>query len=370
MPLPVGMQAAIFKHILSHRFRKTPRFPLVLMLEPLFGCNLACRGCGKIQYPPEVMKRMLSPEDCWKAAAECGAPIVAVAGGEPLIHPEIVRIVDGLIERGHYVHLCTNALLLEKNLPKFKARSHLIWSVHLDGAEEVHDRMVGRKGAYQTVTRAIRAAKAAGHRVMTNTTVFVGGKPEDFRAFFDECMAMGVDGMIISPGYAYDQAPAAKAIPEGRPQRSDSVLDRAPEQGFFLTRDQTHAWFRETLRDWRSMGWDFNHSPYYLDFLEGKRDYACMPWGNPLRHVLGWQRPCYLMSEGAPAASFRDLLATTPWERYGRASGHPNCSQCMAHVGYEPAAVQEGFASVGNFLKLAGEFMSVKRTPREKVGAP
>ncbi|MBI4677959.1 MAG: adenosyl-hopene transferase HpnH [Elusimicrobia bacterium] len=348
MPAPIGLQAAVLRHVVGRRIAGTRRFPLVLMLEPLFGCNLACRGCGKIQYPPDVMRRMLSPEECWKAAAECGAPVVAVAGGEPLIHPEIGRIVEGLIDRGRYVHLCTNALLLEGSLEKFRPSSHLVWSVHLDGGEEVHDRMVGRKGAYQTVTRAIREALARGHRVMTNTTVFVGGDPELFRRFFDDCMALGIDGMIISPGYAYDNA---------------------LEVGIFLDRSGTQAWFRETLRGWRSMGWDFNHSPYYLDFLEGKRDYECMPWGNPLRHVLGWQRPCYLMSEGAPAPTYRELLESTPWERYGRRSGHPSCSQCMAHVGYEPAAVLEGFASVGSFFKLVKEFMSVKRSPRKTANA-
>ncbi|MFA6093514.1 MAG: adenosyl-hopene transferase HpnH [Elusimicrobiota bacterium] len=335
MAVPFRMQAAVLKYILGNRLRHVERYPLVLMLEPLFACNLECAGCGKIQYPPEVLRRRLSPEECRKAAEECGAPIVTVAGGEPLIHPDIDRIVTELTGIGRYVYLCTNALLLEKNLHRFKPSSRFLLSVHLDGPEKVHDRMVCRPGVHKTAVSAIRRAKAEGFHVFTNTTVFDGESPADFRAFFDELTALGVDGMTISPGFAYEKAP---------------VQDR------FLRRERTQAWFREVFKDRRKKGWRFNHSPFYLDFLEGRREYDCTPWGNPLYSVLGWQRPCYLLSEGDCAKSYPELLGTTDWSRYGRAGGHASCADCMAHVGYEPTAVVEAFSSPARFLEMASDF--------------
>jgi len=325
------MQLAVFRYILKQKLRGVERYPLVLMLEPLFACNLQCAGCGKIQYPPETLRKRMTPEECWEAAEECGAPIVSVAGGEPLVHPDIARIVEGLMERGRFVILCTNALLLEKELPRFQPSAQLILNVHLDGPEVVHDRVVGRPGTWKTAVAAIRAAKAKGFHVMTNTTLFMGVEPAEFRAFFDEVTALGVDGMNIAPGYAYEKASG---------------------QVEFLTREKTQEWFRRALLGWRAKGWVFNHSPFYMDFLEGKRDYDCTPWGNPLRSVLGWQKPCYLLDDAGLAKSYQELLETTDWSRFGPKSGNPKCLHCMTHVGFEPTIVKEVFSSPARFLEM------------------
>jgi len=340
MAIPSTMQLRVFAYILGKKLQGVDRYPLVLMLEPLFACNLECAGCGKIQYPTEVLRLRLEPEECWQAAEECAAPIVSVAGGEPLVHPEIDRIVEGLTARGRYVYLCTNGILLERNLHRFRPSNRLILSLHLDGPEKTHDRMVCRKGVYRTAIQALRAAKASGFLVMTNTTVFRGEDPEEFRRFFDEATALGVDGMMISPGYAYE---------------------KAPEQTLFPRRQETREWFRQALEGWRQKGWPFNHSPFYLDFLEGRRDYDCTAWANPLRNVFGWQKPCYLMAEGGYAASYRELLESTSWQRYGHRSGNPRCAQCMAHVGYEPSAVRDAFSSPRRFLELVLDLLTVSK---------
>ncbi|MDE2291272.1 MAG: adenosyl-hopene transferase HpnH [Elusimicrobia bacterium] len=345
MPVPMRMQLSMFKYILSQKLAGRERYPLVMMLEPLFACNLECAGCGKIQYPPDVLRKRLTPEECWKAADECGTPVVVVAGGEPLAHPDIDRIVSGLVERGKFVYLCTNAILLERNLHRFKPTSQLIFSIHLDGLEKTHDRMVCKEGVYKAAASAITKAKALGFNVMTNSTIFQGEDTEEFRRFFDSCMDMGVDGMMISPGYAYE---------------------KAPQQNLFLQREQTKSWFKQALKDWRKMGWDFNHSTFYLDFLEGKRDYECTPWGIPLRNVFGWQRPCYLMAEGGYAASYEELLASTEWESYGHSSGNPKCANCMVHSGYEPSAVVDSFSSFGKFFRMVLDVMEVASSVKKR----
>ncbi|MBI4057573.1 MAG: adenosyl-hopene transferase HpnH [Elusimicrobia bacterium] len=359
MAVPFKMQRAVFNHILKQKISRTQKYPLVMMLEPLFACNLECAGCGKIQYPAEILRKRLTPEECWEAAEECGAPIVSIAGGEPLVHQEIEQIIEGLVQRGKFVYLCTNAILLEKNLHKFKPSDHLIFSIHLDGLEKTHDRMVCKEGVYKTAISALRLAKSKGFHVMTNTTIFRGENSEEFREFFDTVTAMGIDGMMISPGYAYE---------------------KAPEQALFLQRDQTKSWFRETLKDWKKRGWPFNHSPFYLDFLEGKRDYDCTAWGNPLRNVFGWQKPCYLMAEGGYAKTYQELLETTDWSKYGHRSGNPKCTNCMVHVGYEPTAVNDAFSSPKKFGRMVldvlisgyyaknnkGKFSSWSTTPFSK----
>ncbi|HET9598677.1 MAG TPA: adenosyl-hopene transferase HpnH, partial [Anaeromyxobacteraceae bacterium] len=273
--------------------------------------------------------RHLTPEQCWAASDECGAPMVSVCGGEPLIHRRIDEIVQGLVERGRFVYLCTNAILLERNLERFRPSDHLTFNVHLDGVEARHDASVQRAGVYKTAVAAIRAAKARGFRVTTNSTIFLGHDPADLHRFFDDMMALGVDGMTISPGYGYEKAP---------------VQDR------FLHRNQTKELFRSALGPANRRRWKFNHSPLYLEFLQGLREYQCTPWGSPNYSVLGWQRPCYLFSEKGYARTFKELMATTDWDGYGTGR-HPKCADCMVHCGYEPTAVEDSMTSLGNVVR-------------------
>lgn len=329
MGIPLKETASVAKYIAEQKLRRRKRYPLVLMLEPLFRCNLECAGCGKIQHPESILQRHLTPEQCWLAAAECGAPIVSVCGGEPLIHPHIDRVVSGLVEQGRFVYLCTNAILLERKLDLFRPSDHLTINVHLDGTAEHHDASVQRAGVYRIAVEAIRKAKQRGFRVTTNSTFFAGHEPGDLQRFFDEMTLLGVDGMTISPGYSYQRAP---------------VQDR------FLGRAETRKLFRAALAPAARRRWKFNHSPLYLDFLKGDREYACTPWGSPNYSVLGWQRPCYLLSEGGYAKTFRELMETTDWEAYGTGR-HEKCANCMVHCGYEPTAVEDSMASLGNVVR-------------------
>ena len=323
----------IGKYLVTQRLKGRKRFPLILMLEPLFRCNLACTGCGKIQHPPEILKQNLSPEDCFKAAEECGAPVVSIPGGEPLLHPQIDEIVRVLVARKKFVYLCSNGLLLEKSLHKFEPSPYLNFTVHLDGMREKHDECVDRKGVFDTAIKAVQAAKAKGFRVATNTTVFDGTKPEEIQEFFDFVTSLGIDGMTISPGYSYEWA---------------------PDQDHFLKREQTRALFRDILAPFKAgdKKWDFNNSPLFLDFLTGEKDYECTPWGSPSYSVLGWQKPCYLLNEGY-YKTFHELLEKTDWNQYGRASGNPKCADCMVHCGYEPTAALDAMqpANIGRSMK-------------------
>ncbi len=323
MAVQLQQALAVGTYIITQRLKGRKKFPLVLMLEPLFRCNLACTGCGKIQHPKEILKQNLSPEDCFKAVEECGAPVVSIPGGEPLLHPEITEIVRGLVKRKKFVYLCTNGILLEKNLDKFEPSPYLTFSVHLDGLREQHDKCVDRSGVFEIAVKAIKAAKARGFRVTTNTTVFDGANPQEMQEFFDFLETLGLDGMMISPGYSYEWA---------------------PDQDHFLKREQTKALFREILRPWQlgQKRWNFNHNPLFLDFLIGEKDYDCTPWGSPSYSVLGWQKPCYLLNEGH-YQSFQELLDNTNWENYGRKSGNPKCADCMVHCGYEPTAAMDAF---------------------------
>ncbi|MGJ5673587.1 MAG: adenosyl-hopene transferase HpnH [Nostochopsis sp.] len=321
--MAINLQQAleVGKYIVTQRVKGRKRYPLVLMLEPLFRCNLACTGCGKIQHPTEILKRNLTPQECFAAAEECGAPIVSIPGGEPLLHPQIDEIVQGLIERKKFVYLCTNGLLLEKSLNKFKPSPYLTFSVHLDGMRDWHDYCVNRKGVFDTAVQAIRAAKAKGFCVTTNTTVFEGVDRKQMQEFFDFLSTLNIDGMMISPGYSYEWA---------------------PDQEHFLKREQTRALFREILAPYKAgdKNWNFNHNPLFLDFLTGEKDYECSPWGSPSYSVLGWQKPCYLLNEGH-YATFNELMEKTEWNKYGRASGNPKCEDCMVHCGYEPTAATD-----------------------------
>ncbi len=316
MAIAVKEAVACGTYIALQRIKRVERYPLVLMLEPLYRCNLACAGCGKIQHPDEILKARLSPAQCFAAVDECGVPVVSIPGGEPLIHPEIDTIVAGLIERKKFVYLCTNAILLEKKLDLFEPSPYLTFSVHMDGLQAEHDASVCREGIYDVAVRAIKEAKRRGFRVTTNSTFFLGTDPQRARELFDTMMELGVDGLMISPGYAYE---------------------RAPDQDHFLQREQTKSLFKEILSD-PPASWSFNHSQLFLDFLKGEIDYDCTPWGNPTYSVLGWQRPCYLLDEGY-ADTFQELMEDTVWENYGPRSGNPACQQCMVHSGFEASAV-------------------------------
>lgn len=327
MAVPISQMWTVATYVLSQKLRGQKRYPLVLMLEPLFRCNLSCAGCGKIQYPAHVLKRELSVDECLKAADECGAPMVSIPGGEPLLHPGIEKIVEGLIARKKYVYLCTNALLLQRKLEKgrFTPSKYLTFSVHMDGQQEHHDFAVCREGTYTQAVEGIRLAVKQGFRVTTNTTLFDTCDPNSVRAFFDEMMKLGVEGMMVSPGYAYP---------------------KAPDQGSFLSeRAKTHELFEMLLSN-RKSGWKFNQSPLFLEFLMGRRNYECTPWGMPTFNLFGWQKPCYLLQDGY-AESFDELMRETKWENYGRASGNRACQQCMVHSGYEASAVNHTFASFG-----------------------
>jgi hopanoid biosynthesis associated radical SAM protein HpnH len=332
MGVPVSQMWTVASYVLRQKLRGRSRYPLVLMLEPLFRCNLACAGCGKIQYPPHILKRQLTPEQCFAAVDECGAPMVSIPGGEPLLHPQIREIVEGLVARRKYVYLCTNALLLKEKLEAglFRPSKYLTFSVHMDGLEEHHDFAVCREGTYRRAVDGIRLAVGMGFRVTTNTTLFEGADPNAVRGFFDEMMELGVEGMMLSPGYAYD---------------------KAPDQSGFLKRRETNALFEMILsnrRDGRRR-WVFNQSPLFLEFLMGRRDYACTPWGMPCFNIFGWQKPCYLLQEGY-ADSFDELMRDTAWDRYGHGSGNPKCANCMVHSGYEATAVNHTFSSFGGLL--------------------
>jgi hopanoid biosynthesis associated radical SAM protein HpnH len=341
MPVPIAQMVTVASYLLRQKLAGRKRYPLVLMLEPLYRCNLACAGCGKIQYPKEILKRQLSVEECMRAVDECGAPIVSLPGGEPLLHPQIGEIVAGLVERKKYVYLCTNALLLEEKLDLFRPTRYLSFSVHLDGLEAEHDAAVCREGTWRIARRAIEAALARGFRVTTNSTFFSSSDPARVRAFFDDTMALGVEGMMVSPGYGYD---------------------KAPDQDHFLERERTHELFRQVLGGGRRRGWRFNQSPLFLEFLAGARDYDCTPWGNPSYGVFGWSKPCYLMQDGY-AHSFGELLEQTRWERYGHASGNPKCRNCMVHSGFEPSSVDHAFSSPRGMLAMLRASLFGPRIP-------
>jgi hopanoid biosynthesis associated radical SAM protein HpnH len=327
MGVPVSQMWTVVTYVLGQKLAKREQYPLVLMLEPLFRCNLACAGCGKIQYPAHILKRELTPEECFRAVDECGAPMVSIPGGEPLMHPQIGEIVEGLVKRKKYIYLCTNALLLKEKISLFKPSKYLTFSVHMDGQREHHDFSVCREGGYEIAVDGIREALSRGFRVTTNTTLFDGADANSVRAFFDEMMDLGVEGMMLSPGYSYD---------------------KAPDQQHFLGRARTRRLFRAILSN-RKKSWKFNLSPLFQEFLMGKRQYACTPWGMPTYNIFGWQKPCYLLQDGY-ADTFQELLAETDWSNYGTESGNPKCANCMVHSGYEASAVNDQFGSLGGFL--------------------
>ncbi|MEA2197878.1 MAG: hypothetical protein QOJ25_1929 [Solirubrobacteraceae bacterium] len=318
MSVPLRQSVRLGAYIAKQRLARRERFPLLVELEPLYQCNLECAGCGKIQHPDHVLRRRMPVDQAIAAIEESGAPMVSIAGGEPLIHPEIDKIAGELVRRKRFVFLCTNALLMEKKMELFKPSPYFAWAVHIDGLRERHDASVCREGVFDKAVSAIRAAQRAGFRVTTNTTFFTHDSPDTVRKVLDFLNdELRVDAMMISPAYAYE---------------------KAPDGEHFLGVEQTHSLFREAFADGRRRKWRLNHSPVFLDFLEGKRDFGCTAWGIPSYGVFGWQRPCYLMSDGY-AKTYQELVETTEWERYGRGRD-PRCENCMAHCGYEPTAVQ------------------------------
>jgi len=314
MGLPFLKEMRIGAYVLKQKLLGRERYPLVLMLEPLFRCNLACFGCGKIDYPDAILNRRLSVKECLDAVDECGAPMVAIPGGEPLIHKEIGEIVKGIVARRKFVSLCTNALLLEKKLHLFEPSPYLFFSVHLDGLKEHHDKSVCQEGVFDRAVSAIKAAKAKGFTVNVNATIYDGHPPQNIAAFLDFARDLGV-GVSISPGYAYE---------------------RAPDQEHFLNRRKTKELFRDVFARGKGKRWTFVHSALFLDFLAGNQTYHCTPWGMPTRNIFGWQKPCYLLGEGY-VPTFKELMETTDWDSYGTGR-YEKCANCMAHCGYEPTA--------------------------------
>jgi hopanoid biosynthesis associated radical SAM protein HpnH len=333
MPVPARQSLRIGAYVMRQRLARRQRFPLLVELEPLYQCNLACAGCGKIQQPDELLRRRMPVEDAIAAIEESGAPMVSIAGGEPLIHPDIHTIAGELIKRRKYVFLCTNALLMEKKMDLFKPSQYFAWAVHIDGLRERHDESVCRDGVFDKAVEAIAEAKRRGFRVTTNTTFFTNDSPDTVRRVLDFLNdELQVDAMMISPAYAYE---------------------KAPDQEHFLGVQQTRKLFGEAFADGRRRRWRLNHSPLFLDFLEGKADFDCTAWAIPSYSLLGWQRPCYLMSDGY-VKTYRELVEETDWELYGRGKD-PRCDNCMAHCGYEPSAVLATSRSLRQSLRALRE---------------
>jgi hopanoid biosynthesis associated radical SAM protein HpnH len=332
MAVPLHQALRVGAYVVKQHLIGRKRYPLVLMLEPLFRCNLACAGCGKIDYPAEILNQRLSVAQCLEAVDECGAPVVVIAGGEPLLHKELAEVVEGIIARKKFVIVCTNALLLEKKMDQFKPNPFFSWSVHLDGDKGDHDRSVCQDGVYDRCVTAIAEAKKRGFRTIINATLFNNADPERQARFFDDVMAMGVDGISVSPGYAYE---------------------RAPDQQHFLNRNATKELFRAIFS--RAIKgkkkWEFNQSGLFLDFLAGNQTYECTPWGNPTRNYFGWQKPCYLLGEGF-VSTYKELMETTEWDKYGTGK-YEKCADCMVHCGYEATAVTEAVTKPWKMAKLA-----------------
>ena len=323
MGIPLLQKYRVARHIVGRKLAGDKHYPLVLMLEPLFQCNLACAGCGKIDYPPEILKKRMSVADALQAVDECDAPIVSIPGGEPLIHKEMPQIVSGIVARKKFVYLCTNAILLAKHIDAYQPSPYLTFSIHLDGNRQRHDESVCQEGVFDKAVAAIRLARSKGFRVTINCTLFNGENPDEVAAFFDAAMGLGIEAITVSPGYSYSHA---------------------PRQDVFLGRSASKRLFREIFKRGKRprRRWVFNHSALFLDFLAGNQRYQCTPWSNPTYNIFGWQRPCYLLSDEGYAPSYRSLIEDTDWEHYG-VGRNPRCDNCMAHCGYEGTAVDEAF---------------------------
>jgi len=324
MSIPLLQVYKVAKYLAGRKLRGDKRYPLVLMLEPLFQCNLACSGCGKIDYPKEILQKRVSVEDALRAVDECGAPIVSIPGGEPLIHKEMPQIVAGIVARKKFVYLCTNAILLSKHIDEYRPSPYLTFSIHLDGNRHRHDESVCQEGVFDKAVAAIELARSKGFRVTINCTLFNGENPGEVAEFFDTAMGLGIEGITVSPGYSYHHA---------------------PRQDVFLGRNASKQLFRDIFKRRTGPGrkWSFNHSGLFLDFLAGNQTYQCTPWSNPTYNVFGWQRPCYLLSDEGYAPTYRSLIEDTDWDHYG-VGRNPRCDNCMAHCGFEGTAVNDAFS--------------------------
>jgi len=338
--VPLFQAYKVGRYIASQKLRGIKRYPLVLMLEPLFQCNLACAGCGKIDYPKETLQKRVSVEDAMRAVDECDAPMVSIPGGEPLIHKEMPQIVAGIVARKKFVYLCTNAILLSKHIDEYTPSRYLTFSIHLDGSRERHDESVCQEGVFDKAVAAIRLARSKGFRVTINCTLFSGENPDEVASFFDEAMTLGIEGIMVSPGYSYHHA---------------------PRQDVFLGRSASKRLFREIFKRGRTESsgkgrsrtrWSFNHSALFLDFLAGNQDYQCTPWSTPTYNLFGWQRPCYLLTDEGYAPTFKSLMEDTDWQKYG-VGRNPACDNCMAHCGFEGTAVDDAFSHPIKLLKTA-----------------
>ncbi len=339
--VPLSQALKVGAYVVKQHISGVKRYPMVLMLEPLFRCNLACAGCGKIDYPADILNQRISVADAVEAARECPAPIIAIAGGEPLLHKEMPQIVDAYLKMGKYVILCTNALLLEKKIDQYKPHKNFCWDIHLDGDKQMHDKSVDQDGVYERAVEAIKLSKAKGFRTSINCTLFEGADPDRVAAFFDTVADMDIEGVMTSPGYAYE---------------------RAPDQEHFLNRTRTKELFRAIFKRGleskkRGKTWKFTQSPLFLDFLAGNQSYACTPWGNPTRNVFGWQRPCYLLGEGY-AKTYKELMETTDWDKYG-VGNYEKCSDCMVHSGFEATAVMDSVKKPWKLAALAFKGMKL-----------
>jgi hopanoid biosynthesis associated radical SAM protein HpnH len=331
MAMPLHQSVRLGSFLFKQKLLRRDKFALLVELEPLFACNLKCAGCGKIQQPHTLLKQRMPVEQAVAAIEESGAPMVSIAGGEPLMHPQIDEIVRQLLKRKKIVFLCTNAVLMPKHLHKFTPHRNFAWMVHIDGLRERHDQSVCKDGVFDQAVAAVKQAQAAGFRVMTNTTFFDLDSPQDVIDVLDYLNDdLGVDNMQISPGYAYE---------------------KAPDQEHWLRVEQTRALFSKAFADGRRKRWRLNHSPLFLDFLEGKIDFACTAWGIPSYSLLGWQRPCYLLADGY-TKTYKELIETTDWDAYGRGKDE-RCYNCMAHCGYEPTAVVATMGSLKQTIRAA-----------------
>ena len=332
MSVPLIQQYKVASYLMKQKLARVERYPLVLMLEPLFQCNLACAGCGKIDHPKDILKQRMSVEDALNAVDECDAPMVSIPGGEPLIHKDMPEIIKGIVARKKFVYLCTNALLMKKKMDDYEPSPYFTWSVHLDGLKERHDESVCQEGVFEKAVEAIEMARDRGFRVTINCTLFDGEVPEEVADFFDYVTDLGVEGIMVSPGYSYEHA---------------------PRQDLFLGRSKAKNLFRDIFAKGRERGsdWNLNHSSLFLNFLAGNESYQCTPWSNVTYNVFGWQKPCYLLVDEGYEKTYKGLMENTQWENYG-VGRNPKCDNCMAHCGYEGTAVEDTFKHPLKALKV------------------